>query len=78
MKIRDANIALISELEKAYESIWIIPSPSSAPKAKLNINLITLLKILSLQNFLARTKIIAARNPINEIPIPVKIPNPQT
>jgi hypothetical protein len=76
--MREASIALISELEKAYESICIIPSPSSAPKARLNMNLITLLKMLSLQNFLARTKKIAAINPINEIPIPVKIPNPQT
>jgi hypothetical protein len=40
--------------------------------------LITVLKIVLLQQCWARTKIIAAANPINDIPKPVRIPNPQT
>jgi hypothetical protein len=35
-----------------------------------------LIKIFSLQYFFAINRIIAAKKPINEIPIPAKIPNP--
>jgi hypothetical protein len=78
MKISEAVIALISELAKASERICRTASPSSAPKARLKRNLITLLKMQSLQHRLARTRIMAAMNPISEIPRPVRIPNPHT
>jgi hypothetical protein len=49
MKISEAKIALISELANAYERICRTASPRSAPKARLNKNLITVLKIVLLQ-----------------------------
>ena len=57
--------------------MWTIESPIKAPKAKLKKNLIIITKLESWQHFLATRRIIAARNPIKEMPMPAKIPNPQ-
>lgn len=51
-------------------------SPTSAPQDKLNKNLIKVSKHLMLQYFLAQTRTRAAKNPIDDIPIPASTPKP--
>lgn len=53
-------------------------SPKRAPHANEKRNLMTNSKQPREQHFFARSKTIAARNPIKDIPKPARNPNPQT
>ena len=52
-------------------------SPIKAPQARANKNLIITSKKVFEQHFLNTTTMIAAINPIKDIPSPAKNPNPQ-
>ncbi len=56
--------------------MWIMVSPSKAPNARLNRDLIVISKQPSEAKFLQNTMTIAVINPIRETPSPAKNPNP--
>jgi hypothetical protein len=78
IKISEAAISLISSLTNASERMCNTASAIRAPKARLNRNLMTVLKMLSVQQRWERTKMMAERKPIREMPRPVRMPKPQT